>query len=165
MQSLTVRVHDEKQLHNLAAHLARLLQPPCVLALDGQLGAGKTSFVQGFVAALQADGCVQVSSPTYALANSYCTQPVVHHLDLYRLDSLQHVWDLGLEELLLDEQALVCVEWPKTFVAQMAISRLITLQLQLGSVGHVCERVVQVSFSPQCPSAWYRAMQQFLQPG
>lgn len=100
-----------------ARTLATRLRPPLVLRLEGPLGAGKTSFVQGFVQGLAGGGDVVVQSPTYALMRSYPTKPPVHHLDLYRLheagcdphDSLEA---LGIIDALDDGFTLV--EWPGT---------------------------------------------------
>ena len=160
MQNVTVHVANESQLEHFAVHVAALLQPPCVLALSGQLGAGKTTFVRAFVAALLPGHNEQVSSPTYTLANTYGAHPVVHHMDLYRLQYLEQVWDLGLAELLLDEQAFVCVEWPKSFVRQIAVPRLIEMQLE-----HVleqpCKRKITLKFSSKCPPVWWGTMKEF----
>lgn len=97
----------------LAAKLASLLEPPVVVALVGPLGAGKTTFVQGLVAALEGGGSLRVQSPTFALARSYATSPPVHHLDLYRLDDEGAARDLGLLDMAADEAAITCVEWPE----------------------------------------------------
>lgn len=159
MQSLHVHVANEAQLRSVAACLVAQLQPPCVLALRGELGAGKTTFVRAFVDALAPGHDEHVSSPTYTLANTYHTQPVVHHLDLYRLEHLEHAWDLGLAELMLDEQALVCVEWPKTFVQQIAVPRCIDMRLDM-QLQRPCERRMTLKFSSSCPPVWYNAVQE-----
>ncbi len=93
----------------VAGDLARRLVPPAVVLLEGPLGAGKTTFVRGFVAALGGRG---VKSPTYALGHSYATAPVVHHLDLYRLSDAHEAWELGLGEMVHDPAAFAMVEWP-----------------------------------------------------
>lgn len=97
----------------LAARLAAVLKPPVVLALDGPLGAGKTTFVQGLVAALPGGAGLRVQSPTFALARTYPTTPNVHHLDLYRLDDEDAARDLGLLDMAADADAITCVEWPE----------------------------------------------------
>lgn len=97
----------------VAAKLASLLSPPVVLALEGPLGAGKTTFVQGLVAALPGGEALRVQSPTFALARTYPTTPPVHHLDLYRLDDEDAARDLGLFDMVAEEHALSCVEWPE----------------------------------------------------
>lgn len=97
----------------LGARVARAVRPPLVLLLDGDLGAGKTTFSRGFVRALAGGAQVIVQSPTFALARSYPTNPPVHHLDLYRLEDGSGLAELGLLDLLEDERAFSLVEWPR----------------------------------------------------
>lgn len=99
--------HSEAETENLAAQLAQRLGPGSVVLLYGELGAGKTTFVRGFVQGL---GLApdEVSSPTFTLIQDY-GEGQVFHVDLYRLDP-DEVDDLGLEEL-PEAGALVCIEW------------------------------------------------------
>lgn len=103
---------SEAETEALGAELAKRVRAPLVLLLDGELGAGKTALVRGFVRALPGGNGVTVQSPTFALARSYRTVPPVHHLDLYRLSDLRGLEELGLAELLRDHAAFVLVEWP-----------------------------------------------------
>jgi tRNA threonylcarbamoyladenosine biosynthesis protein TsaE len=82
-----------------------------ILLLSGPLGAGKTVFVKGIAAALGFDP-EEVTSPTFTLVNPYFGRPTLYHVDLYRLDegaSAAHAVDL--DELLMDEQAVLIIEW------------------------------------------------------
>jgi tRNA threonylcarbamoyladenosine biosynthesis protein TsaE len=89
--------------------LAGLLVPGDVVSLTGDLGAGKTCLVQGAVRGLGIDE--PVASPTFVLVREYRGgQLPVYHLDVYRLDRLQEVIDLGFEDL-LDPEGVVFVEW------------------------------------------------------
>jgi tRNA threonylcarbamoyladenosine biosynthesis protein TsaE len=99
---------DPARTRAIGAALAPFLTAGDVVLLVGSLGAGKTTFVQGLVAAL--GGHEPVTSPTFTLAHRYRTAPPVTHVDLWRLDHLQEVVDLALEEE-LDEGEVVIVEW------------------------------------------------------
>jgi tRNA threonylcarbamoyladenosine biosynthesis protein TsaE len=79
-----------------------------VVSLTGDLGAGKTTFVQGAAAALEVQA--PVLSPTFTLIREYQGAFRVYHIDVYRLDRLQDVIDLGLDEI-LDRGGIVFVEW------------------------------------------------------
>jgi tRNA threonylcarbamoyladenosine biosynthesis protein TsaE len=88
--------------------LATVLAPGDVVSLVGDLGAGKTTLVQGAARGL---GVAQpVVSPTFTLVREYAGTVPVYHVDVYRLERMQDVLDLGFEEM-LDQQAVVFVEW------------------------------------------------------
>lgn len=114
---------SDEETEAFAAELARTLKAPVVLLLDGELGAGKTTFTRGFVSALAGGAGVTVQSPTFALARTYPTTPPVHHLDLYRLDTgvERALIELGLMEMLTDDAAFALVEWPRDLVLANAI--------------------------------------------
>ena len=93
----------------IGAALAPLLRPGDAVALTGELGAGKTTFVHGVAGALGYGGAV--ASPTFTLVREYRTPTLtVHHADVYRLDRVQEVMDLGLQES-LDDDGVLLVEW------------------------------------------------------
>ena len=95
----------------LAAMVSSLVVPGDVLLLGGDLGAGKTTFAQGFGAGLGVKE--QVTSPTFMLVRTYeagTGKPSLLHVDVYRLDQLAEVLDLGLAEL-VEDGAVAVVEW------------------------------------------------------
>ncbi len=93
----------------LAGRLAAVLQPGDVVALTGEIGAGKTCFVQGAAAALGVTA--RVTSPSFILRKEYRGGRVdVRHLDVYRLEGLQEVLDVGFAES-GDDHAVTFVEW------------------------------------------------------
>jgi tRNA threonylcarbamoyladenosine biosynthesis protein TsaE len=92
----------------LAAAVAGLARPGDVVVLAGDLGTGKTVFAQGFGRALGVDE--PITSPTFVLVRTYPGRLRLVHADVYRLDHMQEVIDLGLNEL-LDEGGVALVEW------------------------------------------------------
>ena len=99
--------------------LARLLKPPQLLLLRGELGTGKTTLVKGIAEALDAAEADEVTSPTFTLLHEYDGmrggKPVkLYHIDVYRLEGERQLETLGLDELLTPD-ALVLVEWGDKF--------------------------------------------------
>jgi len=88
--------------------LGATLGPGAVVALTGELGAGKTCFVQGLVRGLGAT--VRATSPTFVLVNQYTGRVSIHHVDAYRADSMTELIDLGLLEMVGGEGVTV-IEW------------------------------------------------------
>jgi tRNA threonylcarbamoyladenosine biosynthesis protein TsaE len=92
----------------VAAALAELARPGDLLLLAGDLGAGKTAFTQGFGAALGIDELI--TSPTFTLVNTYEGRLELNHLDVYRLEALGEVLDLGVPEM-IDDGGVTVIEW------------------------------------------------------
>jgi len=104
----TLISESSSQTRHIAEEFARNLEPPAVICLHGDLGAGKTCFVQGLAKGLGWEE--GVTSPTFGLVQEFRTQPPLIHADLYRLNHPSEIWSLGLEEW-LEEDAIVAVEW------------------------------------------------------
>lgn len=111
-----------------AAEVAGRLAPGAVLLLTGDLGAGKTTFVQALARAYGVGR--MVTSPTFTLANEYRLPAggVLVHFDLYRLASPEGVYDLGLEDA-LERGARVAIEWPER--AQAVLDREVPQRFRL----------------------------------
>ena len=106
---LALATTSASETQQLAAALAAIAEPGDLLLLAGEMGAGKTAFAQGF--ALGLGITEQVTSPTFTIVREYSGgRLALHHLDVYRLESLSEVADLGLSEM-LDEDAVMLVEW------------------------------------------------------
>lgn len=107
--SLQARTRAVAETQALAQTLASLAQPGDLVVLAGEMGAGKTAFAQGFARGLGVTE--RVTSPTFTIVREYAgTHLALHHLDVYRLDQLREVPELGVGEM-LDEEAVMLVEW------------------------------------------------------
>jgi tRNA threonylcarbamoyladenosine biosynthesis protein TsaE len=103
-----VETHSPEETWKLASELSGDLGPGTVIALHGDLGAGKTCFIQGYAAALGIDE--PVTSPTYTLIGEYKGRLPLHHIDLYRLSGPEEALGLGLEEY-FDANGITAIEW------------------------------------------------------
>ncbi len=114
MTSETFRTSSEEETIAAGEALAGRLPAKALILLIGDLGAGKTTLTKGIVKGLGAAAPEEVSSPTFTLIHEYGARPKVYHVDLYRLQTLRDVASVGLEEL-LDQEAVVLVEWGERF--------------------------------------------------
>lgn len=103
-----IRTHSADETQAVGARLAESLGPGDVVALTGELGAGKTCFAQGLARGLGVTA--RAVSPTFVLINEYRGRLPVHHVDAYRTESLTELLDLGLEELFSGDGVTI-VEW------------------------------------------------------
>ena len=104
----------------IAKELAKELKPGDVVCLEGDLGAGKTTFTQGLAAALGVPG--RVTSPTFCIVQEHQSPDVLFvHMDLYRLHGEEDVEAIGWEDY-LSRGAIVAVEWPERAGALMPLS-------------------------------------------
>lgn len=107
--SQVVTTASAAETQALAGVIAPLCGPGDLIVLAGEMGAGKTAFAQGFARGLGIDE--PVTSPTFTIVREYAGgRLALHHLDMYRLDQLREVLELGVAEM-LDEDAVMLVEW------------------------------------------------------
>ena len=105
---ILTRTADETQ--KLGQTIGRWIEQPLVIALTGDLGSGKTAFVQGLAEGLEVPDEYYITSPTFTLINEYPGRFPLFHIDLYRLDGISDLEDIGLDELLYG-QAVIAIEW------------------------------------------------------
>ncbi len=105
--------HSVEETFTIGQRLASTLRPGDVIALDGDLGAGKTHFIQGLAAGLGHTG--PVTSPTFTLLHEYTGGRLpLYHLDFYRLDTPEEALRIGLDEYLA-LPAILAIEWASKF--------------------------------------------------
>lgn len=133
--------------HRLAGELLKSLEMPVVLALTGDLGAGKTCFIQGLAIALGLDDVV--TSPTYTLVHEYDSEPPLYHIDLYRIHSNQEALYLGLDEY-LEGEGITAIEWAERITDLLPKN---TVHIALKSGATVNERKITIQRSSPNPEA------------
>ncbi len=116
--------HSAEETIAVGRELAKFLDPPKVMLLRGDLGAGKTTLVKGIAAAMGAAEPEEVTSPTFTLIHEYAGRSVEHaklgesillyHLDLYRIENQRQLDTLGIEEL-MTPQGVLLIEWGEKF--------------------------------------------------
>lgn len=102
--------HSEQDTRTFAAAFAAKLRGNERICLLGSLGSGKTTFVRGLVQALGIPASY-VQSPTFTLVREYGTRPKIYHIDLYRLDKEEDIFEAGIFEILNAEEGIVLIEW------------------------------------------------------
>ena len=146
MRALSVSSRSPEETRILGSALAPVMLPGDVVSLSGDLGAGKTVFVQGLARALGVE--TQVTSPTFTIVHEYRGRYPIVHLDVYRLDSFQEVLDLGYDEL-LEPEAILVVEWGDA-VAPLLPRRYLSIEI-LRAPPDDDEDLRTVSFRPTGP--------------
>lgn len=104
----SIRSYSPKDTHKIGRRIGTKAQSGDVLLLVGDLGAGKTTLTQGILWGL--GGTEYARSPTFVLVNEYPARLTMYHMDLYRLNSIEEIEDLGLDDYLYGNDLCV-VEW------------------------------------------------------
>lgn len=111
MPTLRISTPDLVRFEEAATRLSRTFHIGDVVALSGDLGAGKTTFVAAAVRALHGPQ-TEVSSPTFTFWHRYPGTPPIEHLDLYRIEAPDEATELGLHEA-ISPASLTFIEWPE----------------------------------------------------
>lgn len=109
-QQRVIITHGPGQTQELGKRIGQHLRAPTVITLHGDLGSGKTVFVQGLAQGLEVPATCYVTSPSYTLVNEYPGRLPLYHIDLYRLGGSADVEDIGLFEI-LDGNGVAAIEW------------------------------------------------------
>ncbi|MEZ0371396.1 MAG: tRNA (adenosine(37)-N6)-threonylcarbamoyltransferase complex ATPase subunit type 1 TsaE [Candidatus Sericytochromatia bacterium] len=143
--SLTLTLPDEAATGSFGRLLGARLPVPLVIGLSGELGAGKTTLSQGIGAGFGIDG--PMPSPSFTLINEYVgTRGRLYHLDLYRLNDLDELLDLGLDDLLDRPDALLLVEWIDRFAVWPEGPERLDIHLN----HQPCGRQLELQLPPAC---------------
>lgn len=110
MATWSVLTRSPRQTMSLGSRLGKLLQGGEIIALIGELGAGKTCFVRGVTQGLEVDKAAWIRSPSFTLINEYQGRLPVYHIDLYRIETRSQLDGLNLREYLFAD-GVSLIEW------------------------------------------------------
>ena len=127
--------------HELGRILGKHARPGDIFLLTGDLGAGKTTLTQGILWGMGSDDYVR--SPTFVLVTEYDARMPLHHIDLYRIDSVDQMDELGIEEL-VEDGGVVVVEWAEKAAELFPAGRL---QINIQRLGDDSRRLALSSTS------------------
>lgn len=109
-KKIDIMTRSVDETRKLGQKIGTLINQPLVIALTGDLGSGKTAFVQGLAKGLEVPDGYYITSPTFTLINEYPGRYPLVHVDLYRLETIDGLEDIGLDEM-LHGQAVLSIEW------------------------------------------------------
>jgi len=106
--NLTIITKSPEETKNLGKEISKIIKPGDLLAFYGELGAGKTCFIQGISLGLEVKD--YVTSPSFTIINEYQGKIPIYHFDLFRFDNAEEILELGYEEYFYGE-GLIVIEW------------------------------------------------------
>lgn len=119
---------NEKQTQKLAKKFAKNLQGGEIVLLDGDLGAGKTTFTKYLAKYLKVKE--HITSPTFTIVNEYSSGRVgLYHFDMYRLENIDEARELGLSEYFNNKNYVSIIEWPER-IAGILPKSCITIKIE-----------------------------------
>jgi tRNA threonylcarbamoyladenosine biosynthesis protein TsaE len=155
-KQVQITTHSAAETRRLGRNLGAAIQQPIIMALTGDLGCGKTAFVQGLSKGLDVSEAYYVTSPTFTLINEYPGRLRLYHVDLYRIEHPIELDDIGLDEVLLSD-AVIAVEWAEKLSSnapsnglqiQFEITSESTRRIQIFAYGHPAANLLK-ALEPQ----------------
>jgi tRNA threonylcarbamoyladenosine biosynthesis protein TsaE len=141
---LQITTHSVTETRKLGQTLGAGIHQAVIIALTGDLGSGKTAFVQGLAKGLDVPEKYYITSPTFTLINEYPGRKPLFHVDLYRIEHAPELAEIGLDEILL-EDAVIAIEWADKLSGETISSHLElrlriisenTRQIEIFAYGH-----------------------------
>jgi len=140
---MKILCENEKETKKIAKSVAKFLEAGSILCLDGDLGAGKTTFTQYLCQALGYEG--YVNSPSYSIVNEYTNEIKINHFDVYRIYSVEELYEIGYEEYFFGD-AITIVEWASK-IKELIPEESIWITIELGKKEN--ERVFHIKGLPE----------------
>lgn len=109
---LSRKINSLKETKNFAAELSGIFKRGEIIVINGDLGSGKTTLINYICSFFKIDN---VSSPSFSIVNEYYGDLKVYHFDFYRIKKIEELYDLGFEDYINDEEAIIFIEWGNLF--------------------------------------------------
>ena len=132
----TVNIKSEKETVDLAAEFAGMLKPGDIIALNGELGSGKTFFIKSLC---KNWGIENVTSPSFTIMNDYKGKFEVFHFDFYRIKKTGELYDIGFDEYVNDQNMISFIEWAYLFKEIIPLKHYL---IDIKSTGDTERRIV-----------------------
>lgn len=142
------------QIDRLTSIIAKHFKNGDVVALNGEMGAGKTTLLSSIAKHLHLQKGQNVSSPTYVIHHIYKADVLIHHLDLYRLNRIEEVEELGFEEF-LGKEGVTFIEWLANFPTLWSGT---TLQIDI-EIENLDQRRYTFSVTGNIPAHWNQLLE------
>lgn len=159
MNKVILNSKNPSETIRIGKRIGSCLRPGDVVALIGELGAGKTQLIKGLAEGVGADKETCVSSPSFTLINEYKGRIPFYHIDLYRLDEVHEAFELGLEEYLHGE-GITAIEWADRILSLLPQELLRidiyytgekTRSMEMGGIGNRYEQLInEIEFRVPC---------------
>lgn len=131
----SIHIADTADLERAAKEFAELMGDSTVFVFNGEMGAGKTTFINALARVLGVEDDI-TGSPSFAIVNEYrsdTTAELIYHFDLYRLENLEEAMDIGIEDY-LDSGAVCLIEWPDK-IEDILPDDTVTVELKVNEDG------------------------------
>lgn len=145
MRSAPLKSTGREETIAIGRSLGRSLKPGDVVALEGPLGSGKTTFAKGLALGLGVAGENEVKSPTFVFMHIYRGDVPVYHLDFFRLENPAEVETLGWDDLLAGD-GVVVVEWPEKIGPYLPSD---ALRVRFSPAGETARKIIFESSGPR----------------
>ena len=120
---IQITTHSVTETQKLGQTIGAGIHQAIIIALTGDLGTGKTAFVQGLAKGLGVSEKYYITSPTFTLVNEYPGRRRLFHVDLYRIEHAPELAEIGLEEI-LREDAVIAIEWAEKLLTESLFDQL-----------------------------------------
>jgi tRNA threonylcarbamoyladenosine biosynthesis protein TsaE len=127
---LQITTHSVTETRKLGQTLGAGIHQAVIIALSGDLGSGKTAFIQGLAKGLDVPEKYYITSPTFTLINEYPGRKPLFHVDLYRIEHAPELAEIGLDEILLKD-AVIAIEWADKLSGETLSSHHLELRLKI----------------------------------